>query len=57
MIGKATLEDFPKAKRPINNHFTKYIWIHYHHLLNLLKDITLRSSLSTQQEDIDGSMD
>ena len=59
MIGKATLEDFPKAKRPINKPLYQVlvIWTHFRHQSNLLKDTTMQSYLSTLQQNIDGYME
>ena len=58
MIGKATLEDFPKAKHPINKPLYQMdIWTHFRHQLNLLKDTTMQSYLSTLRQDIDGYME
>ena len=56
MIGKATLEDFPKAKHPINKPLYQ---IHVDSLSSSIKYIEeyMQSYLSMLQQDIDGYME
>jgi hypothetical protein len=72
MIGKATLEEFPKAKLPINKPLHQghmdsfsssvkanegYSFSSSHHLSKLMKDIFIRSYFSMQQQGTDGFME
>ena len=54
MIGKATLEDLPEAKRPINKPLYQ---VHMDSFSSSVKSTTMESYLSMLRQDIDGYME
>ena len=57
IIVKATLEEFPKAKRPINKPlYQKYIWMLFHHQSSQLRAASMNSYYLMPRLDTDGCM-